>query len=235
MPACVWAQSVQLCWTPCNSMNCSPPGSSVHGILQARILEWVVIPFSRGSSRPRDQTRVSCIARVKWILYCLSHWGSPINHINRLKKENHLIVWTDERENAFDKTQYPFTIKTLRNTGELPQLNENHLQTDWFLYVVTLDSMCIGGVQLLSRVWLFESHGLQHMRIPCPSLSPGVCLNSCPFSQWCYQTISSSVVPFSSCLQSFPASGSFPMSQFCASGGQRIGALASASVCAMNI
>ena len=213
----------------------SPLSFSVHGILQARILEWVVIPFSRGSSRPRNQTQVSCIAWVKWILYCLNHWGSLINRINRLKKENHLIVLTDERENAFEKIQYPFTIKTLRNTGELPQLNENHLRTDWFLYVVTLDSMCIVGVQLLSCVWLFEPHGLQHTRIPCSSLSPRVCLNSCPLSQWCYQTISSSVAPLSSCLQSFPASGSFPMSQFFASGGQSIGALASASVLPMNI
>ena len=60
--------------------------------------------------------------------------------------------------------------------------------------------------------------GLQHTRLPCPSLSPGACSNSCPASQWCHPTISSSVVPFSSCLQSFPASGSFPMSQLFTSG-----------------
>ena len=54
-------------------------------------------------------------------------------------------------------------------------------------------------------------HGLQHARLPCPSLSPGVCANSCPLNQWCYPTISFSVVPFSSCLQSFPTSGSFPV------------------------
>ena len=57
-------------------------------------------------------------------------------------------------------------------------------------------------------------HGLQHPRLPCSSPSPRVCLNSCPLSQWCHPTISSSVVPFSSCLQSLPASGSFKMSQF---------------------
>ena len=57
-----WAKSLQLCPSFCDSMNCSPPGSSVHGILQARILEWVAMPFSRGSSRPRDQTRVFCTA-----------------------------------------------------------------------------------------------------------------------------------------------------------------------------
>ena len=76
-------------------------------------------------------------------------------------------------------------------------------------------------------------HGLQHARPPCPSPTPGVNSNSCPLSQWCHPTISSSVVPFS-CPQSFPASGSFPMSQFFTSGGQSIGVSASASVLPMN-
>ena len=78
-------------------------------------------------------------------------------------------------------------------------------------------------------------HGLQHARLLCPPLSPRVCSNSCPLSKWCYLTISSSVVPFSSCLQSFPASGSFLMSRLLASGGQSIGASASASILPMNI
>ena len=78
-------------------------------------------------------------------------------------------------------------------------------------------------------------HGLQHTRPPCPSPTPRVYSNSCPSSRWCHPTISSSVIPFSSCLQSFPVSGSFPMSQFFASGGQSIGASASASVLPMNI
>ena len=77
-------------------------------------------------------------------------------------------------------------------------------------------------------------HGLQHGRLPCPSPSPGACLNSCPLSQWCSLTISSSVVPFS-CLQSFPASQSFLMSQLFASGGQSTEASALASVLPMNI
>ena len=76
-------------------------------------------------------------------------------------------------------------------------------------------------------------HGLQHARLPCPSSSPGVCSKSCPLSRWCHPTISFSVAPFSSCLQSFPASASFPMSQFFASDGQSIGA--SALVLPMNI
>ena len=69
-------------------------------------------------------------------------------------------------------------------------------------------------------------HGLQHTRLPCPSPTPGVCSNSCLSSQWCHPTISSSVLPFS-CLQSFPATGSFPISQFFASGGQSFGFSAS--------
>ena len=77
--------------------------------------------------------------------------------------------------------------------------------------------------------------GQQHARLPCPSPTPGAYSNSCPLSRWCHPTISSSVVPFSSCLQSFPASGSFPMSRFFESAGRRIGALASASVLPMNI
>ena len=76
-------------------------------------------------------------------------------------------------------------------------------------------------------------HGLQHARLPCPSPAPGACSNSCPLNWWCHPTISSSVIPFSSHLQSFPASWSFPTSQFFTSGGQSIGA--SASVLSMNI
>ena len=78
-------------------------------------------------------------------------------------------------------------------------------------------------------------YGLQHSRPPCPSPTPGVYPNSsCPLSQWCHPTISSSVVPFSSCPQSFPASGSFQMSQLFTSGGQNIGVSALASVLPMN-
>ena len=78
-------------------------------------------------------------------------------------------------------------------------------------------------------------HRLQQARLSCPSLSLGVCSNSCPLSQWCYRTILSSAFPFSFCLQSFPASGSFPMSWLFASSGQHIGASALASVLPMNI
>ena len=80
-----------------------------------------------------------------------------------------------------------------------------------------------------------QPHGLQHAMLPCPSLFPGVCLNSCPLSWWYHLTISSFVTPFLSCLQSFPASGPFPVSQLVTSGGQRIGVSPSTSVLPGNI
>ena len=80
-----------------------------------------------------------------------------------------------------------------------------------------------------------RSHGLQHTRLPGPSLSPRICSNSCPVSQWCYPTISSSVAPFSSYPQSWPGSGFFPMSQLFPSGGQNIRTSASASISPVNI
>ena len=90
------------------------------------------------------------------------------------------------------------------------------------------------SVQSLSHVWLFATHELQHARPPCPSQTPGVYSNSCPSSRWCHPPISSSVVPFSSCPQSLPASGFFPTIQLFALGCQSIGASASASVLPMN-
>ena len=94
-------------------------------------------------------------------------------------------------------------------------------------------SIC--SVHLFSCVRLFGPHGLQHARPPCPSPTPGVYSNSCPLGWWCHPAISSSVVTFSFCLQSFPVTGSFPMSQFFASAGQSIGVSASASVPPVNI
>ena len=80
-----------------------------------------------------------------------------------------------------------------------------------------------------------QPHRLKHTKLTCPSLSPRVCSNSCPLNWWCYATLSSSATLFSFCLQSFPESGSFPMSWLFSSGGQNIGAWASASVPPMNI
>ena len=94
------------------------------------------------------------------------------------------------------------------------------------------------GVSQFSRLVMSNSlrtHGLQHMRPPCPSPTPGACSNSCLSSQWCHPTISSSVIPLSSHLQSFPASGSVQMSQFFTSDGQSIRVSASTSVFPMSI
>ena len=153
-----------------NSLDCSWPGSSAHGILQARMLEWVAMPFSRGSSWPRDWTWVSCVAG------------------------RFLTIWAT-REALSAQVQ----------TGQFR------------------------SVQSLSPADFLEPHGLQHTRLPCPSKSPRGYSNSRPSRRWCHPTISSSVVPFSSCLQSFPVLGSFPMSQLFASGGESIGVSASAS------
>ena len=107
-------------------------------------------------------------------------------------------------------------------------LSQNPL-IDWI--VLNIVYLLFSCSVMSNSLW---PHGLQHARLPCSSLSPRVCSNSCPLSQWCHPTISSSVIPFSH-LQSFTASGSFPMNQFFASGGQRIKTSTSASVLPTNI
>ena len=119
----------------CDPRDRSPTGSSVHGIFQKRILEWVAIPFTRGSSRPRDWTQVSCIGG------------------------RFFTVW------ATSSAQFSCSVAS--------------------------DSL--------------QPHEMQHARPPSPSPTPRVHPNSCP-SQWCHPAISSSVIPFSSCPQSLPAS-----------------------------
>ena len=109
---------------------------------------------------------------------------------------------------------------------------------DWLMSLCMMSSKFIHvvAVQSLKSCWtLCDPHGLQHARLPCTSLSPGVYSDSCPLSRWCHPTISSSFVRFSFCLQSFQASGSFQMSQFFTSGGQRIGVSSSALVLPNNI
>ena len=147
-------------------MDCSPPGFSVHGILQARIMEWIAIPFCSRSSRPMDQTQVSCI------------------------------------------TGRFFSISVTR---EVLVLLSNHSVSD--------------------SLWPL---GLQPTSLPYLLVSPRACSNSCLLSRWFHPTISSSIVSFFSCLQSFPALGSFPETWLFASGEQSIGASASASVLPMN-
>ena len=121
-----------------------------------------------------------------------------------------------------DNSNHPIKLKFVK-----PLLCARSCARDWSL----------SSVQF-SRSVLSDSlrcYGLQHSRLPCPSPTPRAYSNSCPSSQWCYPTILSSVIPFSSCLQSFTAWGSFPMCQFFTSGVQSIGASASAPVLPMNI
>ena len=108
----------------------------------------------------------------------------------------------------------------MEDTSPLPPLN------------YTVSSVQFSRSVMSNSLW---PHGLQPASLPCPSPAPEFYSNSCPLSRWCHPTISSSVVPFSSHLQSFPALGSFPEGQFFASGGQSIKVSASASVLPMNI
>ena len=162
---------LQSCLTLCNPIHCSPPGSSVRGILQARILEWNAVPSSRGSSWPRiESTSLMSPALADGLFTTSITCEAKINF-----QSNHSVM---------------------------------------------SDSL--------------QPQGLQHTRLPCPSPSRGACSNSCPWSWWCHPTISSFVVPFSSCLQSLLALEPFPVSQF-SSGGQSFGVSVSASVLPMNI
>ena len=142
-----------------------------------------------------------------------------------------------------------FVCSLLRFTPSVLWFSELHNQLSWISSFQRADYgnshlhnpvshflIIVSSVQF-SRSVVSDSlrpHESQHTRLPCPSPTPGVYSNSCPLSWWCHPAISSSVVPFSSCPQSLPASGSFPMSQLFALGGQSIGVSASASVYPMN-
>ena len=205
-----------------------PPGSSVHGILQASIMQWVDMLSSRGSSPPRDQIRVPCIAG--WF-FTTEPVGKPIwslstgntNLWNLYLEEDYFFLHQD-----VDKTEYSL-CKTNKQTNKHEAV---YLEFFYFSYV------CMYVVQSLCHVQLFATPWTAAHQPPCTSPSPGACSNSCPLNKWCHLTISSSVIPFSSCLQSSPASASI-MSQLFPSGGLfirwSIGASASASVLPMNI
>ena len=183
--------------------------ASVYGIFQAWIREWVAI-----SSHPKThlQKHAKCLitylgsrAQKSWHTKLMVNW---VNHLNyNLKKKVH------------------------------EQLDKNHLFIFWVFngtansYNSKIHSVQFSHSVMSDSLW---PHEPQHARPPCPSLTPGVHPNSCPSRRWCHPAISSSVVPFPSCPQSLPASGSFPMSQLFAWGGQNIVVSASASVRPMN-
>ena len=150
-----------------------------------------------------------------------------------------IVLWKEQKQCG--KTTWgvePAKICILRSAGGWLSHKAFHTNHDLTTTVVFLaeaqdqfDSVQFSRSVVSDSLWPRES---QHARAPCPSPTPGVYSNSCPSSQWYYPTISFSVVPFSSCLQSLPASGSFPMSQLFAWGGQSIGVSASTLVLPMN-
>ena len=171
---------------------------------------------------------------TQWTLIWSLVWKDSTYH--RATKPMHHNYWAPDLETAYCSCWSPCTRSlcstrrrmhtTIKSSPCSLQLEKAHTATKTrhnsvhFSHSVVSDSL--------------RPHGSQHARPPCPSPTPRVYPNSCPLSRWCHPTISSSVIPFSSCLQSFPASGSFQMSQLFASGGQSIGVSASTSVPPMN-
>ena len=136
--------------------------------------------------------------------------------------------WCKQIHKGYYHLTFKFAPKTVLETLLIIFMSVSHYMGLESKYSVEPFSSSLMSTSL----W---SHGLQHASRPCPSPTPRACTNSCPLSRWCHPAIPSSVVPTSSRLQSFPASGSFPKSQFFTSSGQRFGVSASASVLPMNI
>ena len=173
-----------------------------------RILEWVAYRSSSRSSWPRNQTGIFCIAGEFFTLTLKANWiSSSCLKTSPIPKSSKITLYPVIA--AFPIAQHTLAIAS------------SFSSQDQSVHSVVSDSLRL--------------HGLQQARFPCPSPTPGTCSNSCPSSQWCHPIISSSVDPFSFCLQYFLASGAFPMSQFFISSGQSIGLSASASVFLMNI
>ena len=150
-----------------------------------------------------------------------------MNHMNQqfyswmyIQKNPKTLIWKDTCTLMFIAAL--FTIANIWEQPECPS-SENCIKKMWYIYTLKYAVQFSCSV-VSDSLW---PHGLQHARPPCPSLTPGVHSNSRPLSQWCHPTISSSVIPFSSRLQSFPASGSFQMSQFFTSGDQSINSMKS--------
>ena len=152
-------------------------------------------------------------------------WGVRTERIHKLY---HWCYMSLIQSNPYLK-QHPCSF-TINNSERYMTLR---IMSEPFLVSELKDSVQFSSVA--QSCLTLPPHGLQQARLRCPSPTPGACSNSCPSSWWCHPTISSSIVPFSSCLQSFPASGSFQMSHSFASGGQSFGTLASASVLPKDI
>ena len=148
-------------------------------------------------------------------LACCSPWGHKESAMTEQLNDNQRVSWMKDKISTLSTCLFNILFDNVNGAVFLISFLECSLLVLLFSHSVVADSL--------------QPHGLQHARLPCPLPTPGACSNACPLSQWCHPTISSSVVPFSSCPQSFPASRSFLMSQFFPSGGQSVGASTSAS------
>ena len=214
------SESLQLSLTLSDPMHCSPPGSFVHGILQARILEWVAISSCRESFQHRDWTWVSYVSYIGSKLFTTNAtWEAPVLYNRSLLvicSILNIVVCVYSQQWTLRCT-YPFKLWFSSDICPGMGLIDRMVQ---FIRSVVSDSLRL--------------HEPQHTRPPCPSPTTGVHPSPCPLCWWCHPAISSSVIPFSSCPLSFPASASFQKSQLSTSRGQSIGVSASASVLPVN-
>ena len=224
---CLVAQSCPTLWDP---MDCSLPGSSVHGDSPGKNTGVGCHALLQGIFPTQGSN--SGLLHCRQILYWLSHQGTLNELMNRWIRA--FLSMEFSRQEYWSGLLSP-------SLGDLPDPGiEPGFPT---LHADSLPSEPPGKPQIISSVQFSHSvmshslwpHRLQHTRPPCPLPTPGIYSNSCSLNWWSHPTISSSVIPFSSHLQSFPASGSFQMSQFFASVGQSIGISALASVLPMDI
>ena len=179
--------------------------------------------------KPWTICKVKNIWHQKW-----TPWSEDVQYTT---SEKWRTIMKSSRKNqaAGPKQKWCSVVDVFGGKSKVWGCKEQYCIRTWNVRSCELDNGKFNSVQFSSV--MSESlppSGLQHARPPCPSSTPGVYSNSCPLSQWCHPTISSSVVPFSPHLQSFPASGYFPMSQLFASGGQSIGVSTSTSVLPVN-
>ena len=190
------AKSLQSCPTLCDPIDSSPPGFPIPGILQARTWEWVAISFSNAWKWKVKVKSLSCVQLLAtpWIA---AYQAPPPMGFSRQEYWSGVPLPSPVCNYIVSLIMFPLWLAIVIIfyffIWLLTVKTDKHLLWLWLLlfnHSVVSDSL-----------W---PHGLQHARLPCPSPSPGICSNSCPSSQWCHPTISSSVVPFSFCLQSFP-------------------------------
>jgi len=230
----------QSCPTLCDPMDWSLPGSSVHGIFQAIVLEWIAVttvlhtnsmssfedssnqkPLLVSKNDPKNSRQTACLQLVMHACVYVCAQSCP-------------TLW--------DPMVYVVAIFYSRGFSWPKNLTLLSCVSCIAGRLFTTEPPVTSLFHLFSSVqfsrWVMSdslrSHEPQHSRPPCPSPTPEVHPNPCPLSQWCHANISSSVVPLFSCPQSFPASGSFQMSQFFSSGGRNMGVWASTSVLPKN-